>query len=61
MKIIILDNKGNVRTIEGDAVPRVGDQVDMGYIPAPTVTDVLWYPEDEDFIDMGTIAAVTVK
>jgi hypothetical protein len=24
------------------AIPRVGDKVDMGYAPAPTVREVLW-------------------
>lgn len=27
-------------------IPRKGDRVDMGYAPAPTVTDVLWLYND---------------
>jgi len=23
-------------------VPRIGDRVDMGFLPVPTVTDVVW-------------------
>ena len=60
-KVLIIDGMGNVKTIENTTVvPRVGDHIDMGYTPAPVVKTVLWYPEDEDFVDVNVLAVVTV-
>jgi hypothetical protein len=47
MKTIIIDMFGNNRQSVGDFVPRIGDQVDFGYVPAPTVFRVLLFPTKE--------------
>ena len=62
MKVIIIDGLGNVKEVDASNgfVPRVGDRVDMGYTPAPTVLNVLLYPPECDFVDKDTLAVATV-
>ena len=59
-KVVVLDKFGHVKEFQTTVVPRIGDQVDIGYTPYPEVTAVLWYPTDEDFVDENTLAIVTV-
>lgn len=44
MKILVVNQFGNGQVIDSDAIPRVGDKVDMFYEPFPTVTQVLFWP-----------------
>lgn len=38
-------NKGEMR--QCSAVPRIGEQVDLWYRPSPTVTQVVWFPDQQ--------------
>lgn len=53
MKIFIIAFGGQKsETIEKDFVPRIGDKIDLGYRPFPTVTNVLWFPKDVPTVDV---------
>jgi hypothetical protein len=48
--ISILNNKCCLKLT--DCVPRVGDSVGMFYTPMPKVTDVVWWPHQEEIKKM---------
>ena len=47
MKIAITSNNGDMSIILAQAVPRIGEQVDMFYATSTRVTDVIWWPGSE--------------
>ena len=47
MKILVTHlSFDKVKEVHSDCVPRVGDRVDLFYVPCPVVTDVIWYPKE---------------
>ena len=47
MKVLILNRMGNAVQKDTDILPRIGDQIDMGYLPHPRVSAVLLWPSKE--------------
>jgi len=43
-KILIIDERDNVREVEGYSVPQIGSRIDMGYSPLCAVKYVIMYP-----------------
>lgn len=49
IKALIIANQSHHQEVRNIShVPRVGDNVDMFYKPAPEVVKVLWWPNEED-------------
>ena len=44
MRILIISLHGKAEIKDTEILPRVGDKVDLFYVPYPTVTNVLLYP-----------------
>ena len=62
MRFIIINHFGGMEIIEGEALPRVGDRIDLFFTPSPTVSMVLWYPNENTLarlpVDVGNIDAI---
>jgi hypothetical protein len=53
MQILIINEFGNAKRMTAQACPRIGDKVDLFYIPLPTVKDVVWFPSDNTLARIG--------
>jgi len=47
MKMLVFNKFGNGVIKESDIIPRVGDMLDLFYLPLPTVTEVVLWPTEE--------------
>lgn len=47
MRICIVNQYGQIVVRDANAVPRIGDALDMFYEPLPTVIKVVWWPSPE--------------
>lgn len=63
MKIFIINKYGQTKIKDTDILPRIGDNVDMFYMPHPTVKHVLLWPIEGslNITDKDIDAIVTVE
>lgn len=55
MKMLFINSLGQNKSKVSDILPRVGDKVDMFYVPIPTVTQVLLWPSEERLKALGFV------
>ena len=52
MKVLVINGFGHNEIKETQVIPRVGEMVDMFYLPHPTVTNVLHWPSKETLVKL---------
>jgi len=53
MKLLIINKFGDNKLINGEFVPRIGDTIDLFYVPLPVVSKVVCFPSSERLSEIG--------
>lgn len=50
---VVLSAYGQVAEVQLPAVPQIGEQIDMFYTPHPTITSIVWAPQEDILLLLG--------